>query len=146
MLTQERLKQLLHYDPESGEFMRLATMGRFTAGSLVGTMGKNGYIAISVDGKRYLAHRLAWLYVYGEWPAEIDHRNRKRTDNRLDNIRVATRAQNGVNGSAMCTSGTGLRGVHLHKPSGRYRAQIVKGSKTHSLGYFTYKEDGRSYG
>jgi hypothetical protein len=87
-ITHERLLELLEYDPDTGIFKwkvnrkRLAKVGT-TAGSINGS----GYIHISVDGKLYLAHRLAWFYCFQEWPEKnIDHINGIRTDNRLDNL------------------------------------------------------------
>lgn len=136
-LTRERLRQILHYDSETGKFTRLDRMTARTAGTLAGGKGSGGgYVKISIDGKLYLAHRLAWLYEFGEWPSELDHRDRNRSNNRISNLRSVTRGQNCVNGAAMPSNTTGYRGVHFHKGAGRYRAQITKDGCCHSLGYF----------
>jgi hypothetical protein len=68
ILTQERLKEVLNYDPETGIFTRAVKRHKYPAGEKAGTVEFNGYIVIRISGKTYKAHRLAWLYVYGEWP------------------------------------------------------------------------------
>jgi hypothetical protein len=99
MLTAERLRELLHYDPDTGVFTWLRVKGRrVRVGALSGKANGGGYFQIGVDGRIYYAHRLAWLYVHGEWPvASIDHVNCDRCDNRLANLRPATKAQNAAN-------------------------------------------------
>ena len=92
MLTQARLKKLLSYNTDTGEFRwRVTRRGAARAGSVAGCVRHDGYVRIAIDGKRYLAHRLAWLYVHGELVPELDHANGVRSDNRLDNLRPATR-------------------------------------------------------
>jgi hypothetical protein len=94
-LTVERLRELLTYDPETGELRWRVTRRRAAKGSLAGTLNRNGYRNIEVEQRCYKAHRLAWLYVTGEWPKEtIDHINCKRDDNRWANLRQATTAEN----------------------------------------------------
>ena len=93
MLTQEALKQALTYNPTTGEFTK-------NGYSKCGTVSSKGYISIYVLGERHYAHRLAWLYMTGKWPTdEIDHKNRKRKDNRWVNLREVTRVQNNHNKS-----------------------------------------------
>src|SRR3990167_3120706 len=103
MISQQRLKELLSYNPNTGEFTRLVATGIHgcnKAGVVVGCLSDHptqGYILIRVnnDGILYRAHRLAWLYVYGFWPpADIDHINGNRSDNRIVNLRSVTRSQN----------------------------------------------------
>src|SRR5690606_33911522 len=96
-LTQARLKQLLDYDPTTGIFTRRVSRGGMKKGSVAGFTSVKGYTVIGVDGKLYSAHRLAWLYVYGVMPREIDHRNRVKTDNSILNLREASRAMNNQN-------------------------------------------------
>lgn len=89
MLTQERLKQVLYYAPETGKFTRLWRKGK------VGTRDRHGYVQIGVDGQLYAAHRLAFLYATGAFPPhETDHINGVRDDNRWANLRQATKTQN----------------------------------------------------
>lgn len=101
-LTHARLLELLHYDPDFGEFrnrVRRGMTGR--AGAVSGNARHSGgYRQMQVDGVVYLCHRLAWFYMTGGWPPpglEIDHINRDRTDNRWSNLRVVTRSFNSSN-------------------------------------------------
>jgi hypothetical protein len=98
-LTQNRLKQLLDYQPETGQFTwRVARAGLAKAGSVAGATKTQGYRQIMVDGTMYLAHRLAWLYVHGHFPVKmLDHVNRQSWDNRIANLREATHKQNREN-------------------------------------------------
>lgn len=115
MLTQARLKQVLSYDEKTGLFTRINSSGCVAAGKTYTHRKKgSGYIEIMVDRKLYYAHRLAWLYVNGEWPSDqIDHINRVRHDNRICNLRPATNKQNQRNrkGRSLC----GLKGVTFDK-------------------------------
>lgn len=86
MLTQSRLKTILHYDPETGMFRWRVSNGAAKAGRLAGSLRPNGYLHIGVDCNRYYSHRLAWLYVYGVWPKDqLDHINGIPNDNRIAN-------------------------------------------------------------
>lgn len=141
-IDQAYLKQLLHYDPAVGVFAWRITRNNFVrAGRAAGTVaGNNGYVEIMVDGRTYKAHRLAWLYVYGEWPSgEIDHANCVRTDNRIANLRIATDSQNRSNAKTNRNSGTGVKGVNKVGEC-RFRATIHHGSRIH-LGYFSTPEE-----
>jgi hypothetical protein len=93
-LTAERLRERLHYDAETGVFTRRVGSGHARAGDVAGTVHRTGYVRISIYGGKYTAHHLAWFYVHGVWPSDqIEHINRKRSDNRLVNLneRRATR-------------------------------------------------------
>ena len=93
-LTAERLRERLHYDAGTGVFTRRVGSGHARAGDMAGTVHRTGYVRISIDGRKYTAHHLAWLYVHGVWSSDqIEHINRKRSDNRLVNLkeRRATR-------------------------------------------------------
>lgn len=141
-VTQTRLHELVHYDPSTGIFRwKKSRGGKARADSIAGTAHERGYTSITIDCKPYLAHRLAWLYVHGHLPKEVDHKNRDRSDNRIENLREATRSQNNANARASTRSATKLRGVHFHSGAGRYRAQVTKNRKTKSLGYFDTPEE-----
>lgn len=135
-LTQARLKELLHYCPETGRFTWLKPRG-VAKGSSPGAMNGNGYIQIKIDYRRYMAHRLAWLYIYGEFPSDmLDHINRIKTDNRLENLRLATNSENQQNAGLSKGNTSGAKGVSWHKVSGCWRVQIRAGGKKKHIGSF----------
>jgi hypothetical protein len=124
-LTLERLKALLSYDQATGVFTRIAVPGNRVdlLGKAAGGERKD-CVRIAVDNVRYRAHRLAWFYMTGRWPdPEVDHRNRKPTDNRWNNLREATSAINKQNRGAKSKNKTGLLGVSL-APAGKFKARI----------------------
>lgn len=135
MLTQDRLKELLHYDPKTGVFTWLCDRGgKAKEGTEAGVLS-TGYVRIMVDGKRYLAHRLASLYVTGAWPAKmVDHENRERADNVWTNLRPATRKQNRENGGPNKNSTSGFRGVSWDERLGKFRARIFHDGQSIFLG------------
>ena len=135
MLTQNRLKELLDYCPETGVFRWRITDRRKKAGKESGCVNSAGYLQIVIDKKHYKCHRLAWLYMYGSFPeGEIDHINRAKTDNRIANLRVVTRSQNQFNKDVIDGTISGVRGV---VPSGqKWRAQISVGGRTRYIGTF----------
>ena len=145
MLTQERLKELLDYDPETGVFVRKASRGTAKAGSVAGCMYNTGYIMIRIDSKDYTAHRLAWLYVYGCWPTnQIDHINRVKDDNRLCNLREATQSENNWNVGKYKNNKSGLTGVSWHNSTKKWQAQISVNGKLIYLGLFDTPEEGHA--
>ena len=110
-LTAEDVRRELNYDPETGEFTRKTSFFKTRIGERAGSISKStGYVVIAVCGAQYLAHRLAWLYVYGCWPSlHIDHINGEKTDNRIANLREATNGENMQNQRrARSNSKTGL--------------------------------------
>lgn len=110
------VKRYLKYEPETGFFTWIASpANRVRTGSRAGSKSASGYRYIYVKGKAYSEHRLAWLYTQGCWPAgHIDHKNRILDDNRLENLREATRSQNQANRVAARNSKSGVKGVHRH--------------------------------
>jgi len=141
MLTQTELQEKLQYNPITGKFTWLT--GSFKnkeAGTIAGKLPNNGYVRITISGKAYNAHRLAWLYIYGEFPPRhIDHINRNRTDNRIENLRLADDSLNSKNQSIYKNSSTGYHGVTAHGK--RWRARInIDGKKLH-LGVFDTIEE-----
>lgn len=136
-ITQERLKQLLRYDPETGHFTWRVNRGPRRAGERAGNV--TVIEAVGVDGTLYPAHRLAWLYMTGEKPNEIDHKNGNNNDNRWENLRDGTHAQNCQNRRRALTA-TGLLGVYPCA-SGRFFSTIRVEGKPLYLGSFDTKED-----
>ena len=111
-LTQERLKKLLHYDPETGIWTWLQWRSQMPPGSRAGTRRTDGRWIINVQGRRYLCSRLAFFYMTGEWPAVlVDHINRDGGDDRWCNLRSATFSQNSSNKKMRSNNTTGYIGV-----------------------------------
>lgn len=141
MIDQKKLKELLSYDPATGVFTwRVSMNGRTQAGDVAGSFDVNGYRRIGVNRRSHKAHRLAWLYMTGEWPkAEIDHRNGSRADNRWINLRESDPILNAQNQrKAQSDSTTGFLGVSPLK--GRFLARIKAGGKRKNLGTFSTPE------
>ena len=136
-LTADRLKQLLQYDPLTGQFTWLVTLSsKRAAGRPAGGLDKNGYVVIGCERQEYKAHRLAWLYMTGSWPiADIDHINTVQGDNRWCNLRDVSHATNAENArKARRANKLGLLGV---SPSGRmFKAQIQHRGKQKNLGRY----------
>jgi hypothetical protein len=143
ILTQERLKELLNYDPATGIFTwRVAARNSIRIGQQAGTPHPRGYMIIGIDDSRFKAHRLAWLYVHGEMPpAELDHINRIPNDNRIANLRLADRYTNTQNTGMQKNNTSGYRGVSWHKGQRKWRARISIRGKMNELGYFHSKDD-----
>lgn len=143
-LTQQALHLALDYDSTKGTFTNRVRRARAAPGSLVGTTSKTtGYVEITLHGRRYQAHRLAWLFTYGEWPLhDIDHLNGVRHDNRLCNLRSATRSENTLNRHAPSASSAGMLGVCFRKnrKSSPWWAQIQSGGRRVWSGYFSTAE------
>lgn len=141
-LTQEKLKSLLHYEPDTGVFTwRNDRSPKTLAGDIAGG-DVMGYIGISIDGRRYQAHRLAWLYVHGSWPDDqLDHINRNRKDNRIANLRQANTSQNKMNSTASARSKSGHRGVHWCKRDKKWIAKCTVNQSTKRIGGYNSLED-----
>jgi hypothetical protein len=138
MITQERLKHLFHYNPETGEFIRkVANSNCVKVGDVAGSKDSNGYLRIYIDKNFYLVHRLVWLYVHGYFPEnDIDHINRITCDNRLCNLRHVSRSCNLRNNGNPCTNTSGIKGVHWDKKAGKWVSSICNNKKVRYLGGF----------
>jgi hypothetical protein len=139
-LTQERLKELLHYDPVTGIFTRLIDIGKQKAGSVAGYPNPDGYLIVKIDGRHYFCSRLAWLYVYGNMDNEVDHRDTNRANNSIINLRLATRSQNICNSNLKKSNKVGLKGVYLHKKTKKYVAQVSFNKVQYYLGLYDTPE------
>lgn len=134
-LTAERLRELLDYDAETGVFRWRVTRTRAKAGNVAGSR-RNGYIVIGCDGTSYFAHRLAWLYVYGRWPAPlIDHINGVRSDNRLANLRECSHTKNMWNMRLSRANTSGVKGVTWNRLVGAWQALVIANGREH-YGFF----------
>ena len=140
MITQDRVNELFAYDRD-GFLVRKINKANQRAGQKVGTVKGNGYVTVMVDYKFYQVHRLIWLLHHGTMPKnDIDHINGKKQDNRIENLREATRSENMQNEKrARVTSKSGMLGVH--KNNGRWRAVIWLNYKKIHIGYFNSKEE-----
>ena len=139
-LTQQRLKELLSYDQDTGAFVWRVQRGKALAGLVARTLNSSGHIKIGIDGYEYLAHRLAWLYVYGQMPEnEIDHINGIRSDNSINNLRDVPSFVNRRNTARYSNNTTGVTGVS--KAKGKYRAYIEGYGRRICLGVFLTIEE-----
>lgn len=144
-LSPEQLHSVLDYDPGTGLFRWREGIDHWRAGLPAGTRSLDYVlIGIKMDGRKrlYRAHRLAWLYVHGEWPdGQVDHINGVKHDNRIANLRVATNQQNAINRAVRMDNTSGYKGVSWNKRSGRWLAHISYGGKIRHLGLFDDIED-----
>jgi hypothetical protein len=142
-LTQARLKELLHYDPETGIFTNLVYRGnKAYAGTRAGTDKGNGYRGITIDQRRYKEQRLAFLYMTGEWPPhDVDHRNLDGSANGWGNLRPATRSQNQANKPKMSKPRTSrFKGVHWLKLERKWCAKMKVHGRNIYIGRFRDEE------
>jgi hypothetical protein len=140
ILSAEHVRTILDYDPLTGALTwRKPPNMRLKVGARAGTISsKNGYRRIRINGRDYLAHRLAWLHVHGVWPTEmLDHINRVRSDNRIANLRPADRALNARNRSMQSNNRSGINGVSWHQPGQKWIARIGFAGEMKYLGSFT---------
>lgn len=137
-LTQKRLKELFHYNPQTGIFTgRTQTGGRAKKGYVAGCIEIFGYLRITVDKISYKSHRLAWLYVHGYFPeSDMDHINRDKADNRIKNLRVVSKQCNNRNTGNPKNNKSGVKGVHWITKGKRWHAKIRVMSEAKYLGIY----------
>jgi len=143
MITQSELKELLHYNPETGIFTRKTHLNKHCKiNDIAGHKTKHGYVTISIKSKTYYAHRLAWLYVYGEMPKNvIDHINGNGMDNKIINLRDVTQSINIQNILKIPSHNkSGLMGVSFYKKTEKWRASLTLNKKHFHLGLFKTPE------
>lgn len=160
--TPEELRQLLRYEPETGKLYwkeRPASMfktsdrrgpewaanmwnARYAGKEAFTARETQGYLCGGINRKVYKAHRVAWAIHHGSWPSEfIDHINMLRDDNRLENLREATRSENSMNRGRQVNSTSGHKGVYWHKTSKKWMARARLHGKSYYLGFFDEKQD-----
>lgn len=140
MITQKRLKGLFDYDPETGWFTNRFSRGRAKGRQRAGAYTGHGYRRIIIDYEKYYEHQLAWLYVHGEWPDEIDHIDGDSSNNAIANLRLCDRSQNNCN-SQRPTGRSGLRGAYLNPRNLKWYSQIQFGCRVIYLGTFNTPEE-----
>lgn len=140
-LTQARLKQILRYNRRTGLFHWRKPRPRIQVGARAGSLMPSGYIRITVDRHRFMAHTLAWLYVTGEYIARgLDHRDTVPSNNKFANLRRADKSQNRMNSKVRSDCKCGVKGVR-ERPNGTFSPQItLPGQKAKSLGTFKTAE------
>lgn len=142
-LTQEQLHALLTYDPTTGDFFwKTSGRGRRDITKPAGTVNKTtGYVHIMMNGKRHQAHRLAWLWMTGSFPAlDIDHIDHVRANNRWSNLREVDNAENQKNQSRRMDNTSGYQGVSWHKQSRKWQARVMLDGKNIPFGYYSTPE------
>lgn len=141
--TLDRVNELLDYRPETGDLIQRRNRGGTARqGGLAGHINPDGYRRVRVDGKQYMAHRLVWLISYKVWPpGEIDHINGKKDDNRIENLRGVTRAENEWNKPANKCNSSGYRGVTWDPDYQQWRARVSIDGRNVHLGRFNTAEE-----
>lgn len=136
-------QKIIDYNPETGAFTwKINRRGHYCAGKPVGSVDDAGYRVMSICGRMFKAHRLAWLFVYGCWPSKlIDHINRDKSDNRICNLREACHSENNINTGLRGDNTSGVRGVSWCSRTKRWMAQICVRKQYVFLGRFASKEE-----
>lgn len=140
LITQAEIKEVLNYDHLTGLFTWRVAQGAVAKGNQAGTINR-GYVVIKIDNKLHKAHRLAWVYTYGYLDGELDHKNRVRHDNSIDNLRLASRTLNARNTNLRADNTTGHKGVIKSKTTGKFCASLKIRNVRKHLGTFTTIED-----
>ena len=130
-ITQDELKQLVHYDRDTGIFTRLVTTSsRAMAGMEIGhPEGLGGHLRATVGGRKHYLHRLAWLYEHGEMPEMIDHIDMDVCNNRISNLRLASKSDNNCNRNAPITNTSGVKGICWDADNSAWLVQVQKSGR-----------------
>ena len=142
-LDVKQLFDYLSYNPDTGEFTWLMNPARSRlVGEIAGNVNKRGYVSIWIDGFHFSAHRLAWAMSNGEWPLlDIDHINENKSDNRICNLRHASRSENMFNRGKNKNNTSGMKGVTFCKGTGMWRAKMMISRKSMTIGRFKSIEE-----
>lgn len=141
-LPLELATERFSYDEKTGEITRLVTTSsNAVAGSVAGSVDAKGYLVIKVGRTAFKAHRIAWLLFYGEWPLGwIDHKNRNRSDNRINNLRLSKPGESAINRASWGETSS-FKGVHFDRKSEGWRAAVKVGGVRTNLGFFPSEID-----
>lgn len=140
-LSRKRLIEMLEYDPQTGVFRWNKSQGSVRTGTVAGCTNRRGYVLIGIDGKLYLAQRLAVFYMTGRWPKIVtDHKDTNESNNRWRNIRRANKAENAANSRLASNNASGFKGVSWDAANQKWQAHIHVGGRTKRLGRFTSPE------
>lgn len=136
-ITQKRLRELVSYDQETGAFKwKVSRSNQINPGDPAGYTRHDGYLVLVLDRRHYLGHRVAWFYIHGEWPDEIDHINGDPADIRLANLRPVTRSQNMMNMRLLDRNTSGHKGVSWSKSRSKWQSYIKVNQRKISLGSY----------
>lgn len=144
-LTQEHVRRILDYNPETGlltwrsrPWLARNVDARFV-GKVAGRVNKysKGYVDIGIDGISFRAHRVIWLYVYGYMPEAVDHQDHVRDNNRLANLVASSKLENSKNGTIRSNNTSGHVGVCWHKKAGKWAVTIMEKQRQHYLGLYS---------
>lgn len=135
-ITQEELKYYLTYNEETGVFTRNVKMGHYVANTPAGANHSSGYRTTSINGKQYLLHRLAFLYMEGYIPTQVDHNDQNRKNNKWSNLNASTNKNNSKNHTLRCTNNSGFTGVNWGKREKKWRARVMINGMEKYLGTF----------
>lgn len=142
-ITQKNLCSVFNYDRDTGELTHKHTTLSGMEGDSATFSHSRGYLSTVIGGKQYLAHRIIYMMLTGTWPDHIDHINHNKQDNRWVNLRSVSQSDNNRNVPKSRNNSTGVTGVSLHKPTGRYRAYFSRNSVPTHLGLFDSIEEAR---
>lgn len=132
----DEFSRLLSYDPATGGFRWKVKRQGTRIDKLAGGYDSRGYLKIRIDGVEYLAHRIAWLLIHGAWPNQIDHVNRNKSDNRIENLRDVNGSNNQWNKAVSSKNSTGTKGVCFDRKRGKWMALVSANGKRINLGRF----------
>lgn len=139
VLTQQRLRAVLFYNPDTGIWTWIARpspWSRVKPGDVAGSKSGLPYVRIQLDGVSYTGHRLAWFWMTGEWPKSCDHKDTKGLNNKWSNIRICTSVQNGANRNLFSNNISGWKGVSWAASAGKWYSSIKVNRRSRNLGYF----------
>lgn len=142
-MTQEFIKQFLHYDPETGEWTWIKSVNsRVEAGDAAGTISVHGYRIITLFTGKYRAARLAFLYMTGVWPTqEVDHIDRCKLNDRWENLRDVSRSENQINRDMQFNNTSGAVGVYWRSEKNKWCAQVKRDNEVQHIGYYETIEE-----
>lgn len=145
MITQQRLRELVVYDPVDGVLRWVIRKGPAKPGARIGGVDKEGYRRVRLDDRQYLEHRLVWLWHHGVFPRILDHIDRDRSNNRIENLRLCNESQNAANSGLASHNTSGYRGVYFEPDRQKWVARIrlvVDGQRLrYRIGRFDSAED-----